>query len=121
MKTATFNAILAIAFAFMTSNGFGQSEAIQPNFLDVHINQGTSRAELSQFQKEMQAYNIGFRYDLIEWNEGQLQSIRFAVRLPDGTMRRNVYEAMDAETDIWIRLEGSGEERIFCAGSDCGE
>lgn len=121
MKTATFNAILAVAFAFTTSYGFGQSEAIQPNFLDVHINQGTSRAELSQFQKEMQAYNIGFRYDLIEWNEGQLQSIRFAVRLPDGTMRRNVYEAMYAETDIWIRLEGSGEERIFCAGSDCGE
>ena len=102
-------------------NGFGQSEAIQPNFLDVHIDQSTSRAELSQIQQEMQAYNIGFRYDLIEWNEGQLQSIRFAVRLPDGTMRRNVYEAMDAETDIWIRLEGSGEERIFCAGSACGE
>lgn len=121
MKTATFNAILAIAFTFTTLNGFGQSEAIQPNFLDVHIDQSTSRAELSQIQQEMQAYNIGFRYDLIEWNEGQLQSIRFAVRLPDGTMRRNVYEAMDAETDIWIRLEGSGEERIFCAGSACGE
>ena len=112
-------AAMAGAFALMCTLGLAQTEAIQPNLLNVHINQTTSKAELAQIQQDMRALNIGFRYDLVEWSNNELQSIRFAVRLPDGTMRNNVYETIESDTDIWIRLEGSGDDRIFCAGSDC--
>lgn len=75
--------------------------------------------DLAQLQKDMSQVGIGFRYDLITWESDQLKSIRLAVRLADGTMRRAYYEAIEADTDIWIRLEGSGENRVFCAGSSC--
>ena len=119
MKNNLYSTTITGFFVLVTAIGFAQSDAIQPDFLNIHITQATSRAELSQMQKDMSAYNIGFRYDLIQWSNDELQSIRFAVRLPDGTMRRNVYEALESETDIWIRLEGEGAERIFCAGSQC--
>lgn len=115
LNTAT----LTGAFALMSTLGFAQTEGIQPDLLNIHINQSTSKAELTQIQQDMKALNIGFRYDLVEWSNSELQSIRFAVRLPDGTMRNNVYETIESDTDIWIRLEGSGNDRIFCAGSDC--
>ena len=58
---------------------------------------------------------------MVNWVDDKLQSIRFALILQDGTMVRNAYETMDAETDIWLRLEGTGDERVFCAGSQCAE
>ena len=97
------------------------SETVQPGYVNVHVTQNSTRAELAQLQKDLSAVNIGFRYDMVDWVEGKLQSIRFALILQDGTMVRNAYDAMDAETDIWIRLEGTGEERVFCAGSKCAE
>ena len=90
-------------------------------YVNVHVTQNSTRAELAQLQKDLSAVNIGFRYDMVDWVEGKLQSIRFALILQDGTMVRNAYDAMGAETDIWIRLEGTGEERVFCAGSKCAE
>tara|TARA_B100000768_G_C11282099_1_gene379248 strand:+ start:4687 stop:5049 length:363 start_codon:yes stop_codon:yes gene_type:complete len=119
MNRILHNTALTGIFVLLTTIGLAQSEAIQPDFLNIHITQATSRMELTQIQSDMGDYNIGFRYDMVTWSNDQLQSIRFAVRLPDGTMRRTVFEAIDAETDIWIRLEGSGTERIFCAGSQC--
>ena len=119
MMQSLNTATLAGAFVLMSTLGFAQTEAIQPDVLNVHINQSTSKAELIQIQQDMKAFNIGFRYDLAEWINDELQSIRFAVRLPDGTMRSDVYETIESDTDIWIRLEGSGDDRIFCAGSDC--
>ena len=119
MMQSLNTATLAGAFVLMSTLGFAQTEAIQPDVLNVHINQSTSKAELIQIQQDMKAFNIGFRYDLAEWINDELQSIRFAVRLPDGTMRSDVYESIESDTDIWIRLEGSGDDRIFCAGSDC--
>ena len=97
------------------------TETVQPGFVNVHVTQNSTRAELAQLQKDLSAVNIGFRYDMLEWVDGKLQSIRFALILQDGTMVRNAYDAMDADTDIWIRLEGAGEERVFCAGSKCAE
>lgn len=97
------------------------TESIQLGYVNVHVTQNSTRAELAQLQKDLSAVNIGFRYDMVDWVDGKLQSIRFALILQDGTMVRNAYDAMDAETDIWIRLEGSGEERVFCAGSNCAE
>jgi len=121
MKKALYTlgmTLFAISTAF---TGLGQSENIQSDYLNIHVNQSTSRTELAQWQKAMSAVGIGFRYDLVNWVEGELQSIRFAVILPDGTMRRNVVEDIDGETDIWIRLEGSGDGRVFCAGDDCND
>ena len=97
------------------------TETVQPGYVNVHVTQNSTRAELAQLQKDLSAVNIGFRYDMVDWVDGSLQSIRFALILQDGTMVRNAYETMDAETDIWIRLEGTGEERVFCAGSKCAE
>lgn len=97
------------------------AETVQPGYVNVHVTQNSTRAELAQLQKDLSAVKIGFRYDMVDWVEGKLQSIRFALILQDGTMVRNAYDAMDAETDIWIRLEGTGEERVFCAGSKCAE
>ena len=97
------------------------TESIQLGYVNVHVTQNSTRAELAQLQKDLSAVNIGFRYDMVDWVDGKLQSIRFALILQDGTMVRNAYDAMDAETDIWIRLEGTGEERVFCAGSNCAE
>ena len=97
------------------------TESIQLGYVNVHVTQNSTRAELAQLQKDLSAVNIGFRYDMVDWVDGKLQSIRFALILQDGTMVRNAYEAMDAETDIWLRLEGTGDERVFCAGSQCAE
>ena len=121
MKKALYTlgmTVFAISTAF---TGFGQTENIQSDFLNIHVNQNTSRTELAQWQKAMSVVGIGFRYDLVNWVEGELQSIRFAIILPDGAMRRNVVENIDGETDIWIRLEGAGDERIFCAGDECND
>lgn len=121
MKKALYTLGMTVIAMSTALTGFGQSENIQSDFLNIHVNQTTSRTELAQWQKAMSAVGIGFRYDLVNWVEDELQSIRFAVILPDGTMRRNVVEEMNGETDIWIRLEGSGDERIFCAGDACND
>lgn len=106
-----------------TANAQAQSSdaTVQPGFLNVHITPNTTRENLAQLQKDMSAVNIGFRYDMVNWVDGQLQSIRFALILQDGTMVRNAYESMEADTDVWIRLEGTGDDRIFCAGDECAE
>lgn len=97
------------------------NDAVQPGYLNLHITENTTRENLAQLQKDMSTVNIGFRYDMVDWVDGKLQSIRFALILQDGTMVRNAYEAMDASTDVWLRLEGEGASRIFCAGSECAE
>lgn len=125
MKHIAFLFSMAIVMLGINPAAQAQSDAatetVQPGYVNVHVTQNSTRAELAQLQKDLSAVNIGFRYDLVDWVEGKLQSIRFALILQDGTMVRNAYDAMDAETDIWIRLEGTGEERIFCAGSKCAE
>ena len=125
MKHIAFLFSLAIVMLGINPAAQAQSDAatetVQPGYVNVHVTQNSTRAELAQLQKDLSAVNIGFRYDLVDWVEGKLQSIRFALILQDGTMVRNAYDAMDAETDIWIRLEGTGEERVFCAGSKCAE
>lgn len=125
MKQITFIFVMAIVMLGINPTAQAQSgaaaETVQPGYVNVHVTQNSTRAELAQLQKDLSAVNIGFRYDMVDWVEGKLQSIRFALILQDGTMVRNAYDAMDAETDIWIRLEGTGEERVFCAGSKCAE
>ena len=125
MKHIAFIFSMAIVMLGINPTAQAQSDAatetVQPGYVNVHVTQNSTRAELAQLQKDLSAVNIGFRYDMVDWVEGKLQSIRFALVLQDGTMVRNAYDAMDAETDIWIRLEGTGEERVFCAGSKCAE
>lgn len=105
----------------MSAQGQSSDATVQPGFLNVHITPNTTRENLAQLQKDMSAVNIGFRYDMVNWVEGQLQSIRFALILQDGSMVRNAYESMEADTDVWIRLEGTGDDRVFCAGDECAE
>lgn len=123
MKHIAFIFSMAIVMLGINPTAQAQSDAaaetIEPGYVSVHVTQNSTRAELAQLQKDLSAVKIGFRYDMVDWVEGKLQSIRFALILQDGTMVRNAYDAMDAETDIWIRLEGTGEERVFCAGSKC--
>lgn len=125
MKHIAFIFSMAIVMLGINPTAQAQSDAatetVQPGYVNVHVTQNSTRAELAQLQKDLSAVNIGFRYDLVDWVDGKLQSIRFALILQDGTMVRNAYDAMDAETDIWIRLEGTGEDRVFCAGSKCAE
>ncbi len=118
MKNVLTSFSLAVFTLGLSITSVAQSE-IQSDYLDVHLTQSTTRTELAQLQKDFSEVGIGFRYDLIDWADENLQSIRFAIILPDGSMRRHISESMDAETDIWIRLEGSGSERIFCAGGSC--
>jgi len=125
MKHIAF--IFSMAMVMLGINPVAQAqsdaatETVQPGYVNVHVTENSTRAELAQLQKDLSAVNIGFRYDLVNWVDGKLQSIRFALILQDGNMVRNAYDAMDAETDIWIRLEGTGAERVFCAGSKCAE
>ena len=125
MKYIAFLFSMAITMLGINPTAQAQSEAaaetVQPGYVNVHVTQNSTRTDLAQLQKDLSAVNIGFRYDMLEWVDGKLQSIRFALILQDGTMVRNAYDAMDADTDIWIRLEGAGEERVFCAGSKCAE
>ena len=125
MKHIAFIFSMAIVMLGINPTAQAQSDAasemVQPGYVNVHVTQSSTRAELAQLQKDLSAVNIGFRYDMVDWVDGKLQSIRFALILQDGTMVRNAYDAMDAETDIWLRLEGTGEERVFCAGSNCAE
>ena len=125
MKHIAFIFSMATLMLGINRPAYAQSDAstesIQPGYLNVHIDQSTTRDKLAQLQTDMHAVNIGFRYDMVNWVDDKLQSIRFALILQDGTMVRNAYEAMDAETDIWLRLEGTGDERVFCAGSQCAE
>ena len=125
MKHIAF--VFSMAIVMLGSNPTAQAqsdaatETVQPGYVNVHVTQNSTRAELAQLQKDLSAVNIGFRYDMVDWVDGKLQSIRFALILKDGTMVRNAYDAMDTDTDIWLRLEGTGEERVFCAGSKCAE
>ena len=125
MKHLAFIFSMAIVMLGINPTAQAQSDAtaetVQPGYVNVNVTQNSTRAELAQLQKDLSAVNIGFRYDMVNWVDGKLQSIRFALILQDGTMVRNAYDAMDAETDIWIRLEGTGGERVFCAGSKCAE
>jgi hypothetical protein len=125
MKHIAFIFSMAIVMLGINPTAQAQSDAaeetVQPGYVNVHVTQNSTRAELAQLQKDLSAVNIGFRYDMVDWVDSKLQSIRFALILQDGTMVRNAYDAMDAETDIWIRLEGTGEERVFCAGNKCAE
>ena len=125
MKHIAFIFSMAIVMLGINPTAQAQSDAatetVQPGYINVHVTQNSTRAELAQLQKDLSAVNIGFRYDMVDWVDGKLQSIRFALILQDGTMVRNAYDAMDSETDIWLRLEGTGEERVFCAGSNCAE
>ena len=125
MKHIAFIFSMAIVMLSMSPTAQAQSDAatetVQPGYVNVHVTQNSTRAELAQLQKDLSAVNVGFRYDMVDWVDGKLQSIRFALILQDGTMVRNAYDAMNEETDIWLRLEGSGEERVFCAGSKCAE
>ena len=125
MKHIAFIFSMAIVMLGISPTAQAQSDAatetVQPGYVNVHVTQNSTRADLAQLQKDLSAVNIGFRYDMVDWVDGKLQSIRFALILQDGTMVRNAYDAMDAETDIWLRLEGTGEERVFCAGSNCAE
>lgn len=125
MKHIAFIFSMSIGMLGMNPTAQAQSDAatetVQPGYINVHVTQSSTRAELAQLQKDLSAVNIGFRYDMVDWVDGKLQSIRFALILQDGTMVRNAYDAVDAETDIWLRLEGTGEERVFCAGSKCAE
>ena len=125
MKHIAFIFSMAIVVLGINPTAQAQSDAatetVQPGYVNVHVTQNSTRAELAQLQKDLSAVNIGFRYDMVDWVDGKLQSIRFALILQDGTMVRNAYDAMDTDTDIWLRLEGTGEERVFCAGSKCAE
>lgn len=125
MKHIAFIFSMAIVMLGINPTAQAQSDAatetVQPGYVNVHVTQNSTRAELAQLQKDLSAVNIGFRYDMVDWVDGKLQSIRFALILQDGTMVRNAYDAMDPETDIWLRLEGTGEDRVFCAGSKCAE
>ena len=125
MKHIAFIFSMAIVMLGINPTAQAQSnaatETVQPGYINVHVTQNSTRAELAQLQKDLSAVNIGFRYDMVDWVDGKLQSIRFALILQDGTMVRNAYDAMDTDTDIWLRLEGTGEERVFCAGSNCAE
>lgn len=123
MKRSVFSFLLAAVMTLGAGFAFAQdasvNENIQSGFLNVHINQQTTRMDLAQLQKDMSQVGIAFRYDLIEWEADELKSIRMAVRLTDGSMRRAFYETIEEGTDIWIRLEGSGDNRVFCAGANC--
>lgn len=125
MKHFAFSLGMALCLLGTTTPTQAQSTStnaeVQPGYLNVHITSNTTREELAQLQKDMSTVNIGFRYDMVDWVNGQLQSIRFALILQDGTMVRNAYDSMEAATDVWIRLEGEGENRIFCAGDECAE
>ena len=125
MKHIAFIFSMAIVMLGINPAAQAQSDAaaetVQPRYVNVHVTQNSTRAELAQLQKDLSAVNIGFRYDMVDWVDSKLQSIRFSLILQDGTMVRNAYDAMDTETDIWIRLEGTGEERVFCAGNKCAE
>lgn len=100
---------------------WAQSSVVTPNSVDIHINQETSREQLAQMQQSLQEVGIGFRYDLVSWEEGALQSIRMAVRLADGTMETSEVASFNVETDVRILLSGEGEARIFCLGVACPE
>ena len=125
MKHIAFIFSMAIVMLGITPTAGAQSDAatetVQPGYVNVHVTENSTQAELAQLQKDLSAVNIGFRYDMVDWVDGKLQSIRFALILQDGSMVRNAYDAINAETDIWIRLEGTGEERVFCAGDKCAE
>jgi hypothetical protein len=117
MKTAILTTLLALTTGF----GWAQTAESSVATLDLHITQETSRMDLAEMQKVMRVQGVGFRYDLINWQDDLLQSIRLAVRLADGTLENGEFSSLSPETDIRILLIGQGEERVFCVGIDCPE
>ena len=100
---------------------WGQTTPVNGIDIDIHITSSTTRDALSQIQQELHAQGIGFRYDLIHWDAGELQSIRLALRLGDGSMQTANFESLEPETDIRIVIHGTGEDRVFCVGTTCPE
>ena len=82
MKHIAFIFSMAIVMLGINPTAQAQSDAatetVQPGYVNVHVTQNSTRAELAQLQKDLSAVNIGFRYDMVDWVDGKLQSIRFA-------------------------------------------
>ena len=113
--------ILTVALVLASLAGWAQNSVIAPNSVDLHITQETIREQLAQMQQALQEAGVGFRYDLVAWEDNALQSIRMAVRLADGSMQTAQLEAFNTETDLRILLSGAGEDRVFCVGTACSE
>ena len=65
MKTG----IVTISLMLVSLATWAQSSVITPNSVDLHIDQETSRDQLAEMQQSLQAVGIGFRYDLVSWEE----------------------------------------------------
>lgn len=75
-------AVLGFAFSSLSA----QTQSSSPENLLVEIGADMSRDDLAVLQKELRDAGVGFRYDNIEWADGELKTIRLAIRCEDGTI-----------------------------------
>ena len=79
--------LLSLAVAgFAFSSLSAQTQSSSPEDSRVEISADMSRDDLAVLQKELREAGVGFRYDNIEWVDGELKTIRLAIRCEDGTI-----------------------------------
>ncbi len=81
MKTSTL--VLAFGLVF-SSMAFAQSDVyvgtVSENLVDINITPNTSRDQLARMQRDLSEQGLTFRYDNIEWIEGELVSIHVGLK-----------------------------------------
>ncbi|WP_306643087.1 hypothetical protein [Sanyastnella coralliicola] len=101
------------AFAFAAD----AQVSVTDDKIEALVTSEASRYDLLDIRNGLAEENIDFRYDLIEWADGQLTSIRIRIKAEDGTTAEYVNQNIQAGEEIKIVRELTGD-RNLCIG-DC--
>ena len=101
------------AFAFAAD----AQVSVTDDKIEALVTSEASRYDLLDIRNGLAEENIDFRYDLIEWADGQLTSIRIRIKAEDGTTGEYVNQNIQAGEEIKIVRELTGD-RNLCIG-DC--
>ena len=111
---------LAICFSILSSLGAMAQMAIENNVITVEVSEDSSRNDLLEIRQQLSEHGLDFRYNKVNWIEGQLKSIHLDVLSNDG--RSKSFTAMNLAGTGTIKLVyrvGDSTENSFCLGFDC--
>lgn len=90
--------------------------SVSDDTIEAMVTTETSRTELLDIRNGLAEQGMEMRYDLIEWMDGALVSIRIKIKAEDGTMAEYTNTQIEAGTEIKIVRELTGD-RNLCIGN----
>ena len=87
MKNMKVRTLLLAAGLGLSTMAFAQSDeyvgTVNETTVDITITPNTTRDQLARMQRDLYEQGLTFRYDNIEWIEGQLVSIHVGLKDPN--------------------------------------